>query len=258
MRRTICGVLVWILACTTILPAQNRYDVSQFGNETVEFIKQPLHWEGNDWLNLGLVTAGTVLAMQLDQPVRDAMLKDRSYYESTPIEFGRLWGDNYTTIAAAAGFALHGILAGDRSTQKVAFEIAQSALYAGGITAALKLALGRARPFTNRGASVYQPFTIFDDAYYSLPSGHTTLAFALSTVLSRNAGSSTLKVIAFLPAALTAFSRIYQDYHWTSDCLLAGIIGYAVATWVVDQHDRDESPVSVSSIYPLTIRIVFN
>jgi hypothetical protein len=258
MKQTSLGVLFLLLACSTILPAQNRYDFSQFGDETVAFIKQPLGWEGNDWLKLGLATAGTVLVMQLDQPVRDAMLKDRSYYKSFPIELGRRWGDNYTTIAAAGGFALHGILAGDKSTQKIAFEIAQSALYAGGITAALKLALGRARPFTDRGQSEFQPFTILDDDFHSFPSGHTTLAFALSTVLSRNVGSSTLKVIAFLPAALTAFSRIYQDYHWTSDCLLAGIIGYAVATWVVDRHDRNESPVSVSSIYPLTIRIVLD
>jgi len=258
VKQTICGALIFVLSCTAILPAQNRFNFSQFGNETVEFIRQPLHWEGNDWLRLGLATAGTVLVMQLDQPVRDAMLKDRGYYKSFPIEFGRRWGDNFTTIAAAGGFALHGILAGNRSTRKVAFEIAQSALYAGGITAALKLALGRARPFTNRGAFVYQPFTIFDDAYYSLPSGHTTLAFALSTVLSRNAGSPPLKIIAFLPAALTALSRVYQDYHWASDCVLAGIIGYAVATWVVDRHDRNESPVSVSSVFPLTIRIVLN
>ena len=258
MKQTIWCVLLLTLADIATLPAQNRYDFSRFGNETVDFIKQPLRWEGNDWLKVGLATAGTALVMQLDQPVRDAMMKDRSYYKSTPIEVGRLWGEYYTIGAVAGGFALHGILAGDRSTQKVAFEIAQSALYAGGITAIFKLALGRARPFTNQGTAEYQPFTIFDDAYYSLPSGHTTLAFALSTVLSRNAGSPAFKIIAFLPAALTAFSRIYQDYHWTSDCVLAGIIGYAVATWVVDQHDRKDLPVSVSSVYPLTIRIVLN
>jgi len=258
MKQRICGVLFFILASTAVLPAQNRYDFSQFGNETVEFIKQPIRWEGNDWLKLGLATAGTVLVMQLDQPVRDAMLRDRSYYRSTPVEFGRFWGDTYTTVAVAGGFALHGIIAGNTSAQKIAFEVAQSALYAGGITTALKLALGRARPFTDRGSSEFQPFTILDDDFHALPSGHTTLAFALSTVLSRNAGSSALKIIAYLPAALTAFSRIYQDYHWTSDCLLGGVIGYLVATWVVDQHDGKESSVSISSIYPLKIRIVFN
>jgi hypothetical protein len=258
MKQTMCAILLLTLVWFAAVPAQNKYDLSQFGNETVDFVKQPFRWQGNDWLKLGAAAAGTVLVMQLDQPVRDAMMRDRNYYKSIPVEFGRMWGETYTTVAVAGGFALHGLLAGNKSTQKIAFEVAQTALYAGGVTTMLKLALGRARPFTNKGASEFQPFTILDDDFHALPSGHTTLAFALSTVLSRNAGSSALKIIAFLPAALTAISRIYQDHHWTSDCLLGGIIGYAVATWVVDQHDRKDLPVNVSSVYPLTIRIVLN
>lgn len=258
MKRFAANTLALVLACSLVLTAQNRYNFSQFGDETVDLIKQPLKWQGNDWLRLGAAAAGTLLVMQLDQPVRDAMLTDRSLYKSVPVEFGRLWGDTYSTIALTGGFALHGILAGDKSTQRVAYELAQSALYAGGITTALKLVFGRARPYTDRGTSEFQPFTVFDDDFHALPSGHTTLAFALSTVLSRNTTSQTWKIIAYLPAALTSFSRVYQDYHWVSDCLLGGIIGYVVATWVVDQHDQKESLVRVSSVYPLTIRIVLN
>ena len=31
-------------------------------------------------------------------------------------------------------------------------------------------------------------------------------------------------------AVMTAYSRIYQDRHWTSDYVLGGAIGYYVAT----------------------------
>ena len=141
------------------------------------------------------------------------------------------------------------------STKKIGFEIVQAAFYSGATTTLLKVIVGRARPYADKGPSDYQPFTILDDGFHSLPSGHATLAFALSTVLSRNAQSNALKVIAYLPAALTAFSRVYQDYHWASDCVLSGLIGYIVATWVVDLHEQKESPVHVSSIYPLTISI---
>lgn len=247
-----------LLLLSPPLKGQNQYNFHQFGNETADFLQQPLKWNRNDWLRLGLAGAGTFLAMQIDQPVREAMMKDRGYVKSVPVELGRLWGDTFSTAAFAGGFALHGLLADDRASGKIGFEIAQSALYAGGITTIMKALLGRARPFTEKGRSEFQPFAIMNDDYHALPSGHSTLAFALSTVLSRNAGSPTLKVIAYLPAALTAFSRIYQDYHWTSDVLLGGIIGYAVATWVVDQHESKESPVSVTSVYPLTIRIVLN
>jgi membrane-associated phospholipid phosphatase len=149
-------------------------------------------------------------------------------------------------------------LADNRSTGKVGFEIAQAALYSGGITSILKFALGRARPYTDEGSTKYQPFTLWDDGFHSFPSGHTTLAFALSTVLSRNADSRVLKVLAFVPAAMTAFSRVYQDYHWTSDCLVSAVIGYVVATWVVDLHESKEMPVHLAGVYPLTIRINLN
>jgi hypothetical protein len=258
VKPTRIGILFCLLLVPSCLFPQNRYDLSQFGNETADFIKQPLEWKSSDWLRLGLAGASTFLAMQIDEPVRDALMKDLDYRKSAPVEFGRLWGETYVTVLVAGGFALHGALAQDNSTKKVGFEVVQAALYAGGITTVLKAALGRSRPFTERGAFNLRPFTILDDDFHSLPSGHTALAFALSTVLSRNADSRTLKIIAFLPAALTAFSRVYQDFHWTSDCLLGGIIGYAVATWVVDQHDRKDSPVRITSVYPLTIRIVLN
>lgn len=244
--------------CVPSLRAQNAYNFSQFGNETFDFIKQPTRWEGSDWLKLGLAGAGTFLVMQIDQPVRDVMMRDRSYYNSAPIKIGRYWGDNYTTVIAAGAFGLHGLLTGNTSTKKIGFEIVQAALYSGGITTALKLAVGRARPYTNQGTATYKPFTIWDDAYHSFPSGHTQLAFALSTVLSRNVDSGALKVLAFVPAAMTAFSRVYQDYHWASDCIASAVIGYIVATWVVDLHDNKEMPVHLTSLYPLTISINLN
>lgn len=196
--------------------------------------------------------------MQTDESIRDAMMKERDFNHSAPVEFGRLWGETYSTAIIGGAFGLHGLLSKDNSTKKIGFEIIQAAFYSGATTTLLKAIIGRARPYANKGTTDYRPFTILDDGFHSLPSGHATLAFALSTVLSRNVESSPLKVFAYLPAALTAFSRVYQDYHWASDCVLAGLIGYIVATWVVDLHEQKESPVHVSSIYPLTIRISLN
>jgi membrane-associated phospholipid phosphatase len=240
------------------LVSQNKYDLVQFRDETVDCILQPIRWEGNEWLKLGLIGAGTFLTMQADEPVRDAVMKDQNYYNSAPITLGKFWGGPYPTAVLAGAFGLHGLLMDDKSTRKIGFEIVQAALYSGGITTALKVAFGRARPYTNEGRAEYKPFTFWDDGYHSLPSGHTTWAFALSTVLSRNTESTALKVLAYTPAALTIVARIYQDEHWISDCLLGAVVGYAVATWVVDLHDQKESTVQVSSIYPLTIRININ
>ncbi|MHB8907007.1 MAG: phosphatase PAP2 family protein [Melioribacteraceae bacterium] len=255
MRNKFLSAFLIIIFFQSSLFSQNIYNLSQFGDESFRFIKQPLKWESNDWIKLGLFSAGTILLMQADKPIQDALLKDRSYNNSFPIEAGRIWGEVYPTVIIAGAFGLHGLIANDPSSKKIGFEIVQTALYAGAITTFLKFAAGRARPFANKGSATYHPFTIFDDDFHSLPSGHVTLAFSLSTVLSKNAKTDFLKIIAYLPAVLTAVSRVYQNNHWTSDVFIAASIGYFVGDWVTRQHEENDSPVQTSSIFPLVLRI---
>jgi membrane-associated phospholipid phosphatase len=239
---------------------RNKYNFSQFGNETWSFIKQPARWEGSDWLKIGMIGAGTFLVMQVDQPMRNAVLKDRRYFYSVPIEGGRMWGELYAPVVLFAGFAAHSLLTDDIGTRKIAYEIGQASIYAAVVAQLLKVSIGRTRPYVNEGPKSFHPFSSFSfkESYQSLPSGHNTVAFVLSTVLSRNAEPVWLKIIAYLPAALTSVSRVYQDKHWLSDEFLGAAVGYSVATWVVDQHERNESRVHVTSIFPLTISVTFN
>jgi len=246
-----------LVICESLLSAQNRYNFSQFGNESWSLVKQPIKWEGRDWLKLGLTGAGTFLMMQADQPIRNVVLKDQRYYKSAPIEFGRMWGELYAPVVLFGGFAVHSLLTDDAGTKKVAYEVGQASIYAGVTVYLLKMAIGRARPYTNEGSKSFHPFSnlFFIQDYQSLPGGHTAVAFVLSTVLSRNAKPAWLKGIAYAPAVLTFVSRVYQDQHWTSDDLLGAAVGYFVATWVVDIHENNESTVEISSAYPLSIRI---
>jgi membrane-associated phospholipid phosphatase len=236
----------------------NKYNFSQFGNETWSFIKQPAKWDGSDWLKLGVIGAGSFLIIEtVDQPARDLALKDRSYLHSVPIQAGRIWGELYSPVVLFAGFAAHSLIANDNSTRKIAYEIGQACLYAGAMEYILKSAIGRSRPYMNEGKSSYRLFTLNDD-YHSFPSGHSAAAFAISTVLSRNVQPTWLKILVYLPAAITPFSRVYEDQHWVSSCFIGGLLGYFVADWVVDLHEQNESRVHVSSIFPLTISVTLN
>ena len=249
-----------LIICEPSLFAQNQYNFSQFGNETWSFIKQPTKWDGSDWLKIGLTGAGTFLIIQVDQPIRDVVVKDQRYYMSVPIEFGRMWGELYTPVLLFGGFAAHSLLTGDIGTRKIAYEIAQASLYAGTVDKLLNIAIGRARPYVNEGSKSFHPFSplSFKQDYQSLPGGHNVVAFMVSTVLSRNAKPVWLKAIAYVPAALTLVSRVYQDRHWTSDDFLGAAVGYFVATWVVDRHEQEESRIQVSSVFPLTISIALD
>lgn len=241
-----------------VILAQNSYDFPQFGRETGTFFTQPFHWQGSDWLKIGLMGAGTYLAMQVDQPIRSAVQKDQRFYYSAPIVGGRVWGELYMPIALFTVYGGHSLITGDNDTRKIAYEIGQASLYAGAITFLLKRTIGRARPYTEEGRASYHPFTFFTNDYNSLPGGHTTAGMVLSTVLSRNANSGFLKGLAYVPVVFTFVSRIYQDQHWFSDDLIGAALGYFVATWVVDHHELEEGRVGISSIYPLTVRIIIN
>jgi membrane-associated phospholipid phosphatase len=237
---------------------RNKYNFSQFGHESVDFLIQPSKWDGSDWLKLGIIGAGSFIIIEtVDQPARDLALKDRSYLYSVPIEAGRIYGELYSPVVFFGGFAIHSLITNNVSTRKIAYEIGQASLYTGAITLILKTAFGRSRPFMNEGKSSYHPFSFLDDNH-SFPGGHTATAFVISTVLSRNAGPTWLKILAYLPAVITPFSRIYEDQHWVSSCFFGGALGYFVADWVVDLHERNESRVHVSSIFPLTISVTLN
>jgi membrane-associated phospholipid phosphatase len=261
--------LLLILICESSLFAQdpalrdsverNKYNVTQFANETWSFIKQPTRWEEGDWLKLGVIGAGTFLVMQADQPIRDAVLRDQRYLKSVPIEVGSMWGEIYTPALLFAGFAIHALITNDVGTKKIAFEIAEASLFAGGFNYLLKTAIGRTRPYVNEGSQSYHPFVgIFTLGDQSLPGGHNVLAFLLSTVFSRNVKSVWLKGIAYIPAALTFVTRVYQDRHWTSDNFLGAAVGYFVATWVVDQHEEKESRIHISSVFPFSMSIALD
>jgi membrane-associated phospholipid phosphatase len=260
MKRIYLSLLLITIFGSSLF-AQLKYNFPQFGNETVDFIKTPFKWDGSDWLKLGLVGAGTFLIMgTADQPIRTAVLKDQRYYYSAPIVFGRMYGELYTPFVFFGGFAIHSLLTNDNYTRKIAYEIGQASLYAGALTYLLKMAIGRARPYMDEGNASYHPFySLINTKYQSLPGGHNAVAFVISTVLSRNVNPGWLKVLLYLPAALTFVSRVYQDQHWTSDDFMGAALGYFVATWVVDHHENSsKSPIDISSAYPLSIRIALN
>jgi membrane-associated phospholipid phosphatase len=279
MKQILHSALFLILICESSLFAQNsapqdtvqgnpalrdseygnKYNFSQFGHETVDFLIKPTKWDDTDWLRLGVTAGATFLTMQADIPIRNAVLKDNGrYFYSVPIEGARMYGELYSPFVFFGGFAIHYWITDNMSSRKIAYEIGQASLYTGAIVLTLKSIIGRARPHDNEGRATYHSFTLIGDDYHSLPGGHTATAMVISTVLSRNVEPTWLKVLVYVPAAITAYSRVYQDWHWTSDDLLGGAIGYFVATWVVDIHEQKESRIHVSSLFPLTISVALN
>ncbi len=258
MKPACIKTLIAITLGGTTLFAQNKYDVTEFKDETIQFVEQPLNWEVGDWLKFGLVAGATVAATQADQPVRNIVQRNPGYLNSVPIQAGYYWGVGYPTAILGVGFGLTGWLDDYTPLKKIGFEIIQATAYAELTKSLFTYSVGRSRPYNNKGPGVFRPFDLLDGAYQSFPGGHATAAFALSTVLAENTNSIWLKILCYVPAGLTDVARVYEDSHWTSDQVFGTAIGIFVASWVVNQHKPGKkSRVKISSVYPPSVSVTF-
>lgn len=66
-------------------------------------------------------------------------------------------------------------------------------------------------------------------SYLSFPSGHAATAFGLFLCLAIISRSNLIKLICFLLAAMTAFSRVYLSQHFLEDVYFGSLIGVTFA-----------------------------
>lgn len=136
-------------------------------------------------------------------------------------------------VAAAAGMWIYGSIRNNRSDHAMGRSASQAIVAAGVVTEALKIGLGRARPYVSSDSNA-RDFKFGrgwrNDAYQSLPSGHSTMAFAFAAAISQERArisgrSRAFDAAAYGGAALVALSRMMLDKHWASDVLLGAGIG---------------------------------
>ncbi|MCY7363437.1 MAG: phosphatase PAP2 family protein, partial [Ignavibacteria bacterium] len=81
----------------------------------------------------------------------------------------------------------------------------------------------------------------------SFPSGHTTVAFAVSAVLAERINTWWARVGLYSLAAATAYSRIYDNKHWLSDVVLGSIIGFGSGYFTVHrENERGKKKTNIS------------
>ena len=116
-------------------------------------------------------------------------------------------------------------------------------------TTALKVMIGRARPFVNDDPHNFKPFNFkFNNRYMSMPSGHTSSIFAMMTVIAKQYDSWYVKIPAYTFATSVAVQRMNDKKHWASDLLIGGTLGYLVAELVVNRHIYQSDNLSVRPV----------
>ena len=135
-------------------------------------------------------------------------------------------------------------------------QVLQSFAYAGLTTTVIKVLFGRDRPFNNAGPNIFHGFTL-QDAWNSFPSGHTTVACALSETLAADIDQPWAYATFYTFEAATVFGRLYADAHWLSDTFAGAIIGNLAGFWVsreTEHYDlKTNEPKSTSFVIEPTL-----
>jgi len=158
-------------------------------------------------------------------------------------------GDARYGLAICGALYLKGKFEEEPKLVKTAIMGVESMAVAGTISSLMKLSFGRLRPYKNKGAFVFKgPYS--KSYKSSFPSGHTTIAFALASVIAEQSDSFWIKFISYGLASSVAFQRMYDDKHWLSDVVAGAILGTFVGKKIVNMHrHKKKSCIDIIFIY---------
>lgn len=229
-------------------------DATLFLNSSKNILISPYHFQKDDWLLTGLIVGLTAFSFTMDKTIRTETQKLHSAGMNKITNIGEHWGNpKYGNLLGGVLYA-GGHLLGDKKIRKTGLMLAETLLLNSIIIKILKTTIGRSRPTQEQGNLDILGFQT-NNTGHSLPSGHTSTAFAVSTVLSKQIDNIYASIALYSLAGLTAFQRTYSQNHWFSDTVLGAAIGILIGLKVVSFHSENEEPqndglhLSVEPVY---------
>lgn len=203
------------------------------------FFTAPLRFTGMEWLLTGAIAGGTVGLFSLDDQARRAIGRETTAslnndFWDIPTRYG------IVTYANAFGAATYitGLISGSPDIRVTGRLLLESLSFSGLSVITARFLAGRSRPYSGDGPWTFTPFTVSNEIQ-SFPSGHTTVAFAMSTVLAERIDTWWSRVFFYGMASLTAYARVLNNQHWMSDVVVGAAFGLGAGLFVVQrEHER--------------------
>lgn len=126
------------------------------------------------------------------------------------------------SAALPLGLLVTGYAKKDKSLQYKGWQAVGAVVINAAITEGLKYTINRQRPYEKY--NFIYPYDASDKGR-SLPSGHTSAAFATATTLSLEFKKWYVVVPAYAWATGVAYSRLYMGEHYPTDVIAGAVIG---------------------------------
>jgi membrane-associated phospholipid phosphatase len=239
-------LLLVFLALVMQLPAQencipkaNGNYLKSYWNAGVYTLTQPARYKTTDWLVSAGFVGSAVLLYNKDQQAFDFF--DRQLTESAAKDFSRyseLGGNGLMTIPDLGAMYWAGTSHSDCRLKEASLAGLQAFVLSAGAAWLVKSLAGRPRPNAGYESDTwYGPFSGHD----AFPSGHTTRAFAVATVLAGYYKDKMwVGITAYGLATFTASGRLLSGEHWPSDVLVGMALGYVVGRGVLKFNQKQK------------------
>jgi membrane-associated phospholipid phosphatase len=186
------------------------------------------------WSDAVWAAGGIALLSLIDEPVQRYTQRHRSTSLESLAEVFREQGSVIYYGGISLGVLSVGIISGDNDIKRAGGRLVATVTGSTILMQGLKMLVGRSRPSANVGAFDFHPFSTREDSAgveqrESMPSGHTTVAFAVATSVADDIKSLPVSVLLYLWAAGAGFSRVYENRHWLSDTAVGALLGITSA-----------------------------
>ena len=189
----------------------------------------PFNMDRNALLKIVAASSVAVVFFANDREIMDFAQKNDAQFVDKLAYVGEAIGSEWGLGAVGAGYVL-GVVLKNNEVKSLAIMATKAMLVSGLATQAIKHAVDRTRPKNSD-----DPYN-YGQGGRSFPSGHTTQAFALATVIAESTKDQGLviPVIAYTAAAIAGWSRVNDQAHWASDVVIGGLIGHLTAKAVMN------------------------
>ncbi len=249
-----------VLACLLLLtnPSRGQQDSTSLGSTIGHdagtawrhsglIASAPARFTTAQWFVAGGIVGTTVVLFSADGDVRNFAARNHSKVGDDLASVGHDYGNALYAVAFAGGLYGGGLVFRDRGVRETGLMLAEALAFAGITTTVIKSVAGRSRPYLDEGPHRFDPLQ-FNTDRTSLPSGHSTVAFAVSSTLAARLDNPYASLGLYSLALLTAASRVYEDEHWLSDTFIGAAIGTACGIATVRLHEQDDAGIAIGIV----------